>query len=86
MTIIKSFGTKNLFPPTASLNLNWRWYFDKTSVNTWKNIIFDFIHLMDKFWMQGNIEIINSKEWAYKNTVKKLIIEKNWKIQNVLFL
>ena len=86
MTIIKSFGTKNLFPPTASVNLNWRWYFDKTSVNTWKNIIFDFIHLMDKFWMQGNIEITNSKEWAYKNTVKKLIIEKNWKIQNVLFL
>ena len=39
--------------------------------------IFDFIHLMDKFGMQGHIEIINSKDWAYKNTVKKLIIEKN---------
>ena len=36
--------------------------------------------------MQGNIEIINSKEWAYKNTVRKLIIEKDCKIQNVLFL
>ena len=70
----------HLYSPTAAVNLNWRWYFDKISVNTCKNIIFNFIHSMYKFWMQGNIEIIKSTEWAYNIIVKKLSIEKNCKI------
>ena len=78
---------KPLNPPTASVSLNWHWDFDKISVNTWKNIIiFDFIHSMDKFWMQGNIKIIKSTEWAYTIIVKKLSIERNFKIQNIQFL
>ena len=36
--------------------------------------------------MQGNIKIIKSTEWAYAIIVKKLIIEKSCKIQNILFL
>ena len=36
--------------------------------------------------MQGNIKIIKSTEWAYTIIVKKLSIEKNCKIRNILFL
>ena len=70
----------HLYSPTAAVNLNWRWYFGKISVNTCKNIIFNFTHSMYKFWMQGNIEIIKSTEWTYTIIVKKLSIEKNCKI------
>ena len=46
-------------------------------------IIFDFIHSMDRFWMQGNIKIMKSTEWAYTIIVKKLSNEKNCKIRNI---
>ena len=88
MEIITCFERKGkLCPPTASVSWNWGWDFDEISVNTWKNIItFDFIHLMDKFRMQGNIKIVKYTEWAYTIIVKKFSIEKNCKIRNILFL
>ena len=36
--------------------------------------------------MQENNKIIKSTEWANINTVKKLSIEQNCKIRNILFL
>ena len=36
--------------------------------------------------MEGNIKIIKPAEWAYTITVKKLSIEKNCKIRNIIFL
>ena len=47
------------------------------------NIIFNFIHSIDKFLMQGNIKIIKSTEWTYTIIVKKFSIKK--KLQNLKY-